>query len=173
MGLEPTPGPWQGPVLPLYYGRPNQRNFSTSALQRQDPSRMEIGEGLAHTPLEPGLRNKASLRGRRTVGSADLQYPRGLHDWGLSLPLGEFGGLLPVRIHASKPLPVVVKHSHLPVLVLSPPVLPELSAFSCGFCFGHGMNISMTIRARKYQFGQYFARNRIILYYRVGCNGES
>jgi hypothetical protein len=20
MGLEPTPGPWQGPVLPLYYG---------------------------------------------------------------------------------------------------------------------------------------------------------
>ena len=22
MGLEPTPGPWQGPVLPLYYGRP-------------------------------------------------------------------------------------------------------------------------------------------------------
>ena len=22
MGLEPTPGPWQGPVLPLYYDRP-------------------------------------------------------------------------------------------------------------------------------------------------------
>ena len=23
MGLEPTPGPWQGPVLPLYYDRPD------------------------------------------------------------------------------------------------------------------------------------------------------
>lgn len=35
MGLEPTPGPWQGPVLPLYYGRPKHKNFSTSALSRQ------------------------------------------------------------------------------------------------------------------------------------------
>ena len=26
MGLEPTPGPWQGPVLPLYYGRPDLEN---------------------------------------------------------------------------------------------------------------------------------------------------
>jgi hypothetical protein len=35
MGLEPTPGPWQGPVLPLYYGRTNQENCSTPALHRQ------------------------------------------------------------------------------------------------------------------------------------------
>ena len=37
MGLEPTPGPWQGPVLPLYYGRPNQQNFNTSGYRRQEP----------------------------------------------------------------------------------------------------------------------------------------
>jgi len=88
------------------------------------------------------------------------------------LPLGELGGFFPVRIHASKPLPVLVKHCDLPVLVLPPPIFSELGAFPCGFSFGHGLNISMTIRARKYQLGQYFARNRIILYYRLGCNDE-
>ena len=43
MGLEPTPGPWQGPVLPLYYGRPNQRNSNTTAFLRQDPTRSLTG----------------------------------------------------------------------------------------------------------------------------------
>jgi hypothetical protein len=104
------------------------------------------------------------LRADKTVGSADLQYPRGLYDGRLSLPLRKFGGLFPVRIHASKPLPVLVKHSHLPVLVLAPPIFPELGAFSCGFCFGHGLNISMTLCKRKYQFGQYVERNGIIPY---------
>src|ERR1035441_2880182 len=37
MGLEPTPGPWQGPVLPLYYGRPKHQNSSTRGLLRQGP----------------------------------------------------------------------------------------------------------------------------------------
>jgi hypothetical protein len=90
------------------------------------------------------------MRARRNAGLADLQYPRGLHDGRLPLPLGKFGGLFPVRIHARKPLPVLVKHSHLPVLVFSPPIFPKLGAFSCGFCFGHGVNISMAIVARKY-----------------------
>jgi hypothetical protein len=58
------------------------------------------------------------------------------------------------------------------VLVLAPPIFPKLGAFSCGYCFGHGLNISMTIGVRKYQFGQYFARNRIILQYRFDCNAE-
>lgn len=108
------------------------------------------------------------LRVLKTAASADLQNPRGFHNGGLSLPLGKFGGLFPVRINAGKPLPVLVKHRNLPVLVFSSPILPELRALSCGFCFGHGLNISTRIRARKYQFGQYFARNRIILQYRVG-----
>jgi hypothetical protein len=52
MGLEPTPGPWQGPVLPLYYGRPNQRNSNTPAIWRQDPSGVEncVGYGK-YTPV--------------------------------------------------------------------------------------------------------------------------
>ena len=107
------------------------------------------------------------------MGSADLQYSRGFYDRRFSLPLGKLGGLFPVRIHASKPLPVLVKHCDLPVLVLAPPILPKLSAFPCGFGFGHGLNISMTLRARKYQLGQYFARNQIIPHYRPGSNVES
>jgi hypothetical protein len=103
---------------------------------------------------------------------ADLQDPRGLHDGRLPLPLGKLGGLLPVRIDASKPLPILVKHRDLPVLVLAPPIFPELRAFSCGFCFGHGLNISIMKCARKYQFGQCFARNRIILHYRFGRNDQ-
>jgi hypothetical protein len=87
---------------------------------------------------------------RKTMGSADLQDPRGLYDRGLSLPLSKFGGLLPVRVHAGKSLPVLVKHSHLPVLVLSPPIFSELGAFPCGFGFGHSWNISIATRTRKY-----------------------
>jgi hypothetical protein len=113
-----------------------------------------------------------SLSAHKTLGSADLQYSRGLYDGRLSLPLSKFGGLFPVRIHASKPLPVLVKHGDLPVLVLTPPIFSELGAFPCGFGFGHGLNISMEIRARKYQFGQYFARKQIILQYRIGCNEQ-
>ncbi len=64
MGLEPTPGPWQGPVLPLYYGRPNQRNFNTSAFRRQEPTGMEIDEDLADTPAPPDLHSQASFERR-------------------------------------------------------------------------------------------------------------
>jgi hypothetical protein len=90
------------------------------------------------------------LKALRTVGSADLQYPRGLYDRRLSLPLSKFGCFLLVRVDARKPFPVLVKHSHLPVLVLSPPIFPKLGAFSCGFGFGHDVNISMAVLARKY-----------------------
>jgi hypothetical protein len=150
MGLEPTPGPWQGPVLPLYYGRPNQQNFNTSPFRRQERRGIVIDQGLAHTHVQLGLPGRQPLRVRKTMGSADLQYPRGLYDGRLALPLSKFGGLFPVRINASKPLPVFVKYSYLPVLVLSPPIFPELGAFSCGFSFGHGLTISMEFRVRKY-----------------------
>jgi hypothetical protein len=109
---------------------------------------------------------------QKTLGSADLQYPRSLYDGGFSLPLGKFGGLFPVGVHAGKPLAVLIKYSHLPVFVFASPIFPKLGAFSCGFGFGHGLNISMKVRAHKYQFGQYFARKQIILHYRIGCNDE-
>jgi hypothetical protein len=94
------------------------------------------------------------LSALRTLGSANLQYPRGLYHRRLALPFRKSRGFVPVRINASEPLPVLVKHSYLPVLVFPAPVFSELRAFPCGFCFGHGVNISMRIRARKYQFNQ-------------------
>jgi len=106
------------------------------------------------------------------VGSADLQYTGSLYYRGLSLPFGEFRSLIPVRIYPGKALPVLIKHSDLPVLVLAPSIFPELRAFSSGFGFGHGLNISTTVRTRKYQFGQYFARKQIILHYRVGSTDQ-
>lgn len=63
MGLEPTPGPWQGPVLPLYYGRQNQQNFNTPAICRQVPSRGDC-QGLAHTHVLHDPAGQASLKSR-------------------------------------------------------------------------------------------------------------
>jgi hypothetical protein len=164
MGLEPTPGPWQGPVLPLYYDRPNQQNSSTSWFLRQDPCSIVLRKPCTYTRRAWHRRSTwRRLSARIAVGSADLQNPCSLHDGRLSLPLGKFSGLFPVCIHSSKPLPVLVKHGHLPMLVFPPPILAKLGAFSCGFGFGHCLNISMTNGRRKYQFNQYFARNRIIV----------
>ena len=61
MGLEPTPGPWQGPVLPLYYGRPIQRNFNTPLFCRQDPGAMEIAAAPGYTPVRECLAGQASF----------------------------------------------------------------------------------------------------------------
>ena len=75
MGLEPTPGPWQGPVLPLYYGRPNHRNSNTPSFPRQDPSGNETKEGRAHTPIELGLPGEASFEGPQDSGISRLAIP--------------------------------------------------------------------------------------------------
>jgi hypothetical protein len=173
MGLEPTPGPWQGPVLPLYYGRPNQQDFITPANRRQDESGTPAPQSnRRYTPAIGQDRSGVHENRAEAVGSADLQHPGGLDDRGLALPLREFRGLLPIGVHASKPLPVLVEHGNLPVPVLAPTIFSEFGAFACGFCLGHGLNISTTLRARKYQFDQYFAQNGIITYYHPSCNGE-
>src|SRR6266481_2625102 len=41
-GFEPVPGPWQGPVLPLYYGRPIQQNINMATLWRQGPCNVQF-----------------------------------------------------------------------------------------------------------------------------------
>ena len=63
------------------------------------------------------------------MGSADLQDSSGFYDGRLTLPLGKFGGLFPVCIHAGKPFSVLVKHGHLPMLVFAPPIFSELYVF--------------------------------------------
>ncbi len=84
MGLEPTPGPWQGPVLPLYYDRSNHRNSSTTAIRRQVPidgrrewsSEFITGPSAIH-PRGPG----ESL--------PDLKHARCFHYRRFSLPFSE------------------------------------------------------------------------------------
>jgi hypothetical protein len=60
---------------------------------------------------------------------ADLSHAGAFHNWGFFLPLCKSSGLSPNCVGASEPLPVLVKHSHLPVMVFSPFVFPEC----CGF----------------------------------------
>jgi hypothetical protein len=47
------------------------------------------------------------------------------YDRGLFLPLCKSSSLLMIRVNASEPVTVIVKQSHLPVMVLSPCVIPE------------------------------------------------
>jgi hypothetical protein len=59
---------------------------------------------------------------------AELSNTGHLHDRRFLLPICKASGLLMVRIHASKLLPVLVKDGHLPVLVFPAPVFPEFRA---------------------------------------------
>lgn len=95
--------------------------------------------------------------------SANLQYARGLYNWGFPLPLGEIAGLYLVRVDASEALAILVKHRDLKMLVLAPAVFAELGVLSNGFCFRHSFNISIQGWAHKYRFGQYSERNQIKL----------
>src|ERR1700686_1491452 len=133
MGLEPTPGPWQGPVLPLYYDRPKHQNFSTTALRRQvSVTIKEAGQARKHK-CRAGVRSVWESGPGCPRGSPDLQHPGCLNDRRLPLPLGEFGGLSSVGVHASEPFAVLVKDSYLPVLVLAALVFSKLCAFSWSF----------------------------------------
>ena len=134
-GFEPVPGPWQGPVLPLYYGRPNQRNFNTPSIHDKIP-RAWKSRTMARIHHGPRPSQARSLfRTCNAMGSADLQYPRSFYDRGFSLALRKFGGLFPVRIHTSKPLPVFIKHCDLPVFVLRRRSLPSLVRFRAVLLF--------------------------------------
>ena len=75
MGLEPTPGPWQGPVLPLYYGRPNQRNFNTPAIRRQEPRGMEMDGDFSDTTTPSGLPGQASIESPQDGAISRLATP--------------------------------------------------------------------------------------------------
>jgi hypothetical protein len=98
----------------------------------------------------------------RNSDLADLQYPRGLHDRGFSLPFRKLGCLVFIGVDASKSLPIFIKHRDLKMPVFAPPIFPQLGAFSYRFGFRHVLNISIKFRARKYLFGQYFERDSII-----------
>jgi hypothetical protein len=80
---------------------------------------------LIHTPgFGAPLFRQAGEAGLAEFGDASHTY-----DWGLFLSICKARGLLMIRVDATKSFDVLVKQSHLPVMVLSPTVLPEC----CGF----------------------------------------
>ena len=63
-------------------------------------------------------------------GLTDFDDAGHFHNWGFSLPVCKSSGLCMNCVGTSKPLPVLVKHGHLPVVVLSPLVCLIRCAFS-------------------------------------------
>jgi hypothetical protein len=63
------------------------------------------------------------------AGLAELSDASHFHDWGFLLPLCKSSGFLMIRVDATESFAVLVKHSHLPVPVLSPLVFPEGCVF--------------------------------------------
>jgi hypothetical protein len=126
MGLEPTPGPWQGPVLPLYYDRPGTEKLYHVTFSA---ARSFVRRGIhlrRHTHGAP-----ASYRVNPALcGLADLKHARCLDDWRLPLPLGKLGSFGAVGINTGESLTVFVENCNLPVFMLAPSVLSQLGAFS-------------------------------------------
>jgi hypothetical protein len=62
MGLEPTPGPWQGPVLPLYYDRPESGKLYhvIRAAARSHPG----SPGSQRFRIEPGMKVRIGIEHR-------------------------------------------------------------------------------------------------------------
>ena len=54
------------------------------------------------------------------AGLADFDDAGHFYDWGLLLPLCKSSGLSMNCVGAREPLAVIVKNSHLPVMVFSP-----------------------------------------------------
>jgi hypothetical protein len=152
MGLEPTPGPWQGPVLPLYYDRPKHKNSNTIDLAATRSAR--LGNWLwVHVPKH-GFEAICDWESTPNLslliygGLPDLQHTRSLNDGGLPLAIGKFDCLGAVSIHASEPFAILVKDGDLPVLVFAPLVFPELRTLSCGFRFRHSLRLSQSPEPR-------------------------
>ena len=59
------------------------------------------------------------------LGLADLSDASHFHDRRFLLPICEASGLLTICVDATKGLAILVKHSHLPVTMLSPLVFPK------------------------------------------------
>jgi hypothetical protein len=58
-------------------------------------------------------------------GLTDFDDASHLYERGFLLPVCKSCGLLMIRVGSSKPLPVLVKQHHLPMMVFSPSVFLE------------------------------------------------
>ena len=140
-GIEPSPRPWQGRVLPLYESRengltfiawrPNADKFSRSASKSEFPR-----------SRSPKALNAPSVQTR--LRAADLVYFQdsgGLHHGRFSLPLGEPGGAIAVDIDARELFTVFVINRDLPMAVLSSAVPAHSAGLAGLFRFRHNSSL--------------------------------
>src|SRR6266851_5364489 len=133
IGIEPTPEPWQGSVLPLYYGR-----FVALLFIARSPS---SGQGPSGAPVPrctPQLASRSfSCEFRRSRNLADA---RGLDHRRSPLPVRKAPGLVFVGVHATELFPIGVIHRHQVMVMLAAAVLFEARLFPWFFCrhFDHG-----------------------------------
>ena len=127
-GIEPSPRPWQGRVLPLYESRSDNRIYSMErrrAARRERSKCCETAAGSAEMRYEaPGLSRRGVCPGQQTPRasierSVDFANARRLHDGRSPLPVGKMLCALAVDVHAREFLAVVVIDGHLPVAMLA------------------------------------------------------
>src|SRR6202007_503209 len=126
-GIEPSPRPWQGRVLPLYESRENEFTF-IKCRQYAHKARGQLrclnilDELRTEGPPESiAARFAAKIAESMNVALnlIDFHDARGLDHRRALLPLGETGGSLAVNIDARKLLAVSIVDRDLPVAVLS------------------------------------------------------
>jgi len=71
----------------------------------------------------------------RALRLIDFKNPRGFDDGGFFLSLGKTLGAVAVDVHAREPFSVVIKHGHLPVLVLPSSITVHTVRFLRSFLF--------------------------------------
>ena len=124
-GIEPSPPPWQGGVLPLYESRKEFSRFDFSFIARQK-SRDKAGR--AHTTAPQRLAN-----GAKCFELIHFQDSGGLDHGRFLLPLGKPLSAIAIDIHAGEFLPVLVVHGDLPVAVFSTAVTVHFARFFAPF----------------------------------------
>jgi hypothetical protein len=158
-GIEPSPRPWQGRVLPLYESRVREllRDFlnfySMPPVCEQGPA----GSGFLHGRTDASARPAASASGP-PARLIDFHDPRGFDDRRLLLALCKPRGALAINVHTGKFLAIAVIDGYLPMPVLASLVAVESAAFFRLLLFHDGVPLGGSTIAssgwpRKYLFG--------------------
>ena len=118
-GIEPSPPPWQGGVLPLYESRARENSSKLYFYSM----RLQAGQGF---PASSEFRTAASIRAAEPeLKLVDFQNACRLYDRRFLLALGEALGAVAVDVDASELLAVMIVDRHLPVPVLATPIFVQ------------------------------------------------
>jgi hypothetical protein len=121
-GIEPSPRPWQGRVLPLY----ESRSIAIAATpvefipRRRHPDKASNEASCARIKWDTTAATTA--RARETLVPASLIHfedASSFHDRRFLLARGKALGAIAIDIHSGKLLAIIVIHGYLPVAVFA------------------------------------------------------